>query len=316
MKKIIPTLISAIIITTLLVLSLVFNNYNLNQVQLKTLNIIIIVCISSILYCFIAGELSRNNSQMDKLWSILPIVYVLIILIMGKFKLRLVLYSIVVIIWGVRLTINFAKKGAYKLKFWEGEEDYRWRILRDKKPFNNKLIWGVFDLFFISIYQNVLVLSLTFPMLVVMQDGNSFNFIDVISISFACAFLLLETIADKQQWHFQETKKAKLKEGKALEELEYPYNLGFNTIGLWSRFRHPNYLGEQGIWLSLYLLTVASGYSTAIFSWSLIGPLLLVFLFMGSSSLAENISSSKYPRYKDYQEQVFKYLPIKKYKNI
>ena len=315
MKKKIPMIIGGIVIITLSVLCAVFNNFNLDEVQLKTLKIIAIVCAISVGYCFIAGELSRNNSQMDKLWSILPIIYALIILIMGKFKLRLVLYSIVVIIWGVRLTINFAKKGAYKLKIWEGEEDYRWKILRAKKPFTNKFIWAAFDLFFISAYQNILVLSLVFPMLVVMQDGNSFNIVDIISIVFACSFLLLETLADKQQWHFQEAKKAKLKEGKTLEELDYPYNLGFNTIGLWSRFRHPNYLGEQGIWISLYLLVMGSGYSTSIFSWSLIGPLLLVFLFMGSSTLAENISSSKYPKYKDYQEQVFKYLPIKKYKD-
>ena len=315
MKKILPMIIGGLVIITLIVLSTIFNNFNLDETQLKTLKIISIVCFVSVMYCFIAGELSRNNSQMDKLWSVLPIIYALIILIMGKFKLRLVLYSIVVLIWGVRLTINFAKKGAYKLKFWEGEEDYRWKILRAKKPFNNKLVWGAFDLFFISAYQNILVLSLVFPMLVVMQDGNSFNVVDVISLTFACSFLLLEVVADKQQWHFQETKKAKLKEGKVLEELEYPYNLGFNTVGLWSRFRHPNYLGEQGIWVSLYLLVMASGYSTYIFSWSLIGPLLLILLFMGSSTLAEGISSSKYPKYKDYQEQVFKYLPIKKYKN-
>ena len=40
---------------------------------------------------------------------------------------------------------------------------------------------------------------------------------------------------------------------------------------------------------------------------------LLVLLFLGSSTLSESISSSKYPLYKDYQEKVFKYLPIKKY---
>ena len=221
MKKILPMIIGGLVIITLIVLSTVFNNFNLDEVQLKTLKIISIVCFVSVMYCFIVGELSRNNSQMDKLWSVLPIIYALIILIMGKFKLRLVLYSIVVLIWGVRLTINFAKKGAYKLKFWEGEEDYRWKILRAKRPFNNKLVWGAFDLFFISAYQNILVLSLVFPMLVVMQDGNSFNVVDVISLTFACSFLLLEVVADKQQWHFQETKKAKLKEGKVLLHL-YP----------------------------------------------------------------------------------------------
>ena len=92
-----------------------------------------------------------------------------------------------------------------------------------------------------------------------------------------------------------------LKEGKTLEELEGPYNLGFNTVGLWGRMRHPNYLGEQGIWISLYIMTIGAGVAVnGIFHWSIIGPLFLILLFSGSSTLAESISSSKYPLYQDY----------------
>ena len=41
----------------------------------------------------------------------------------------------------------------------------------------------------------------------------------------------------------------------------------------------------------------------------------LILLFMGSSAFGESISSRKYPKYKEYQEQVFKYLPLRKYKD-
>lgn len=33
--------------------------------------------------------------------------------------------AILVNLWGIRLTLNFARKGGYSWKFWEGEEDYR-----------------------------------------------------------------------------------------------------------------------------------------------------------------------------------------------
>ena len=36
-------------------------------------------------------------------------------------------------------------------------------------------------------------------------------------------------------------------------------------------------------------------------------------LFMGSSMLGERISSSKYPMYRDYVQQVHKYLPSRRY---
>ena len=106
-----------------------------------------------------------------------------------------------------------------------------------------------------------------------------------------------------------------LNEGKSLEELPEPFNKGFNTLGLWNRSRHPNYLGEQGFWLSLYLVVIASGMvSYHFFSYTLVGPLLLVLIFLGSSSLQESISSKKYPEYSNYISKVSKYIPLWKYR--
>ena len=127
--------------------------------------------------------------------------------------------------------------------------------------------------------------------------------------------IVYETVADSQQMKFQTEKHRMLKEGKKLEELPEPYNLGFNTVGLWNVSRHPNYFAEQAIWVCLYLFAIAAGVvEYGIFNWTIIPCLLLILLFMGSSVLGEAISSSKYPLYKDYQKKVFKYLPIIRYK--
>ena len=314
MKKMISTIISVIVILTLIVLSLIFSNYALSSNQKETMIILLIICGSSVLYCFVVGEITRNNSQMDKLWSVLPIIYTWVIAIKSGFNFRCLIFAIIVTLWGVRLTYNFALKGAYKLKFWSGEEDYRWKILREKKYFKNKFIWALFDLFFISIYQNALVLAICFPSLVIMDSVKAFNLLDLIPIILALAFLTLEMIADIYQWNFHKIKKALLLEYGSLDNMPHPFNLGFNTTGPWGYMRHPNYLGEQGIWLSLALFLISAGIGTyLIFNWSLVGPLLLVFLFLGSSTLGEKISSSKYPYYVIYQQQVFKYLPIRKF---
>ena len=45
---------------------------------------------------------------------------------------RLVMMAVLVTLWGIRLTYNFSRRGAYTWKFWTGEEDYRWEVLRQK----------------------------------------------------------------------------------------------------------------------------------------------------------------------------------------
>ena len=314
MKKYLGSIIAVMVVLTLSVLGFVFNGIKLSQLQLDTLLILVIVCGASVLYCFIVGELTHNNSQMDKLWSILPIAYVWIIAIKGDFNFRLLVYAILVTLWGIRLTFNFARKGAYSIKFWTGEEDYRWQVLRQKPGLNNKFTWALFDLFFISLYQNALVLAICFPALAAMGSVAPWGVFDYIGTFSASAFLLLETVADEQQWKFHQNKKKLLSEGKPLQEIEEPYSKGFNTTGIWKRSRHPNYLGEQGFWMCLYFFAIASWNVThGFFSWTLIGPLFLVFLFLGSSAFGEGVSNSKYPEYKYYLCYVSKYLPLRKY---
>ena len=314
MKRIFGTAAAVIVVLGLLAAGLFFSNYQLTERQLQTLKILLIVCAASVAYCFIVGELTQNFSQMDKLWSLLPIAYAWIVAAMSGMKLRTVVYALIVTAWGIRLTVNFARKGAYRLKFWTGEEDYRWSIVRNTRFFKPKFAWTLFDLFFISFYQNALVLGITLPGLAAMESTAAFGAWDIAATVLAVLFLILETVADEYQWRFHQTKKRLLSGGKALETLPKPYDLGFNTTGPWSRMRHPNYLGEQGIWLSLYLFAVGAGAaSRGVFHWSAAGPLLLILLFMGSSMLGESISSEKYPRYRDYIAQVYKYLPLRKF---
>ena len=306
-------LVGSLIAVSLIVCPLlyIFVGPVLDASQLETLKILLYICGGSALFCFVVGELTHNNSQMDKLWSLLPIAYTWVIAIKGGMDTRLVVMAVLATLWGARLTFNFARKGAYKLKFWEGEEDYRWPVLRAKKEFQPHWKWMAFNLFFISIYQNALVLIITFPALVLMGVDVPFGWVDALAAVLMFGFILYETIADEQQWAFQTTKWRMIKEGKKLEELPAPYNKGFNTVGLWSRSRHPNYFAEQGTWCAFYVFTIGGG--IGIINWSIAGALLLIVLFLGSSAFAEEISGSKYPEYARYCQQVSLFFPGKKY---
>lgn len=314
MKHNIGIIIIVLITLTLSVLGFVLGGFQLSDLQVETLVILLIVSGGSMAYCFIVGEITGNNSQMDKLWSVLPIVYAWIVVFKSGMNIRLSVIAVLITLWGVRLTYNFAKKGAYSLKFWSGEEDYRWVVLREDPKLNKKWKWALFDLFFISIYQNTLVLAITLPLLAAMESTVAFGIVDGVIASILLGLIVLETIADKQQMAFQTKKYALLEEGKTLEELPSPYNKGFATEGLWGRSRHPNYFSEQSIWVVVYLFTISAGVTTYfLFNWTLVGSMFLILLFLGSSSFSEGISMKKYPEYKEYITKVSKYVPFRKY---
>ncbi len=314
MKKMNITLMATLLVLSIIVCPVLYFTVGpaLDETQLETLKIIGIIAGCSAAFCFIVGEATGNNSQMDKLWSLLPIAYTWVIAVKGGMNARLVVMAILATVWGIRLTVNFARKGAYSLRFWEGTEDYRWAIVRSGPAFKKRWAWTLFDLGFICIYQNALVLMTTFPALVAMKSDAPFGWIDCVAAALMLGFIIWETVADEQQWAFQTKKWAMINEGKKLEELPAPYNKGFNTTGLWGRSRHPNYFGEQSIWASFYLFSIGAG--TGIINWSIIGALLLIVLFQGSSALAEEISGGKYPEYEKYCSSVPRFFPGKKYK--
>ena len=315
MKKVI--FIAIVIILVGLIIACPFLYFlfgpRLDQNQLDTVLILMIIASCSALYCFVVGEITGNNSQMDKLWSLLPIAYVWVIAGKGGMSPRLVIMAIITTLWGIRLTFNFARKGAYKLRFWEGKEDYRWEIVRGNKLLKPHWKWVLFNLFFICIYQNIVVLFTCLPAVIVMSSTVELGWVDYLATGFALFFLIFETVADEQQYDFQTVKWRMLGEGKRLEELPEPFRKGFNTTGLWGVSRHPNYLGEQGFWVFFYVFTIGGG--IGVFNYSAIGALLLITLFLGSSTLTEGISSSKYPEYSEYMSKVSRYFPWRKYDN-
>lgn len=257
-------------------------------------------------YCFLVSEITKNYSQVDKLWSLLPLVYVWYVAWQGEFSQRLIFMAILVTLWGARLTYNFALKGAYRLRFWEGEEDYRWSILRAKKEFQPGWKWSLFNLFFISIYQNGLILLFTLPAVVAYDGRNTpLGTLDFIAGGLMLGFIIWEAIADRQQWVYQSQKWRAIEQGVELTEDQ---KRGFLNKGLWALSRHPNYFGEQAIWISFYLFSVAA--SGQWINWSLTGALLLVLLFQGSADFSEEISAGKYPEYKSYQKKVSKFIPL------
>jgi len=83
---------------------------------------------------------------------------------------------------------------------------------------------------------------------------------------------------------------------------------GFIDTGLWGVVRHPNYAAEQAIWIVFYFFSVAA--TGRWINWSVMGAILLVLLFLGSSNFSESISSGKYPEYVEYKRHIPRFIPF------
>lgn len=255
--------------------------------------------------CFVLGELSRNNSQVDKLWSVVPIIYTWYITIGGGWTPRMVLMSVLVTLWGSRLTYNFARRGGYSWKFWTGSEDYRWEILRQKPGFQNRFVWLLFNLLFICGYQMTLIYLFSLPILTCLSEGaTAIGWLDGVLASVFIGLVYIEWRADREQYVFQTEKHRRINAGEPLEK----YAHGFVRSGLWSVVRHPNYAAEQAIWVVFYLFSIVA--TGEWINWSIAGCLLLLILFKSSSDFSESISATKYPEYKHYQATVPRFWPL------
>ena len=254
----------------------------------------VVIAAAACAFAWIASLATGDTSWVDRMWSIVPVIYVWVFAAAARLtNPRLDVMAILVTLWGVRLTYNFARKGGYS-----GVEDYRWAVLRSSmRPWQFQL----FNLFFIVLYQNALLVLITLPALTAYQHrSTSFGVLDAL---LTLLFLLCtcgETVADQQQWDFQQWKSAEIRAGRTP-------NPRFLQSGLFRFSRHPNYFFELAQWWVAFLFGVVAARSVV--EWTVIGPVLLTLLFVGSTRFTEQISLSHYPEYELFQRSTSAVVP-------
>jgi steroid 5-alpha reductase family enzyme len=245
--------------------------------------------------CWILSLLTANYSQVDRIWSLAPPLYVCLFAADAGFvDTRLNLMAAVTLLWGVRLTYNFARKGGYR----RDGEDYRWPVLRARlRPWQFQLMNATF----IAPFQNLLLLLIALPASVAWHGrGSPLNSLDYAAAAAFLVFLTGETVADQQQWRFQAAKRRRQERGA-------PADPEFVTTGLFRYSRHPNFFCEQAMWWTFYVFAVAA--SGSWLNPSIAGAVLLTLLFQGSTRLTEQLTLAKYPAYAAYQRATSRLIP-------
>ncbi|OQE28555.1 hypothetical protein PENSTE_c003G01942 [Penicillium steckii] len=290
---------------------------SLKEVYLATNPLVSAVALGSVLAAifFLAAEINRNYSQVDRFWSILPTMYNVHFAawarLAGIRTQTLDTIAFISILWSARLTFNYWRKGGYQI----GSEDYRWQIVRSKV--NSVFLFTIFNFAFIAIAQSLLLLLITCPSYVFVIIANSqgtenFGLPDLAFSRAALFFIIIEYFADQQQWNFQTAKQQYQKTARIEADNKDQYSpedleRGFVVSGLWSWSRHPNFVAEQAVWLTLYLWAC---YRTETYlQWSGLGIAGYIILFQASTRLTEWITAGKYSEYPEYQARVGRFLP-------
>lgn len=226
-----------------------------------------------------------NASIVDIFWGAgFVLVNMFYVFHLEKIEPRNLLVSVLVLIWGLRLTMYLAYRNIGK------GEDYRYQEFR--KNYGEKRYWW-FSYFQVFLLQGVLILIISLPLFGVHYSGFSapLFWLDYLAILTWAIGFIFEAGGDYQLYRFKKNQKNK---GKVL-----------NT-GFWKYTRHPNYFGDVLVWWSYGLFSIAAGGY-----WQVIGAIFMTFLIIKVSGVAllEKTLLNTKPKYKEYVEKTNSFFP-------
>ena len=228
-----------------------------------------------------------NASFYDPYWSVQPVIILpLLVLQVGKLNLTSILLCVVVVLWGVRLTLNW-------ISTFHGlhEQDWRYDQIKDRTG----IFYPIVNLVGIQLMPTLVVLACIAPAVFVIVRTHGFSPLILPGLFVSLLGLSLEAIADHQMSDFRKN---------------HPDRMAIIREGLWKYSRHPNYLGEILMWWGVYLVCLAVDPS----AWMLgLGAFLNTSLFWFISiPMAEKRLAEYKEGFFEYQQQTRRLLLIPK----
>lgn len=190
--------------------------------------------IAATLLVWLTGLILRNASLYDPYWSVTPpVLFIGFAAVSGGFGAVGIVYLAVFLIWGIRLTLNWAQG-------WRGliHQDWRYTMLREKSP----KLWLLTNLFGINLFPTLIVFTGLYPAYLTTLQPVSASALTFIGAAVCLGAATLQAVSDAQLRRFR----------------TQPEHAG-TTIrsGLWKYSRHPNYLGEVSFWWGVWLIQLS-----------------------------------------------------------
>ena len=243
--------------------------------------------IAATLTIFLCSYIFKNSSFYDAYWSVAPIFIAATLMLTGtdgNLSREVIVLSLICL-WGVRLTWNWGYG-------WQGvhHEDWRYIQLQDQ---TGRFYWPV-SLLGIHLFPTAIVFLGCIPIFSVFSNPTPLNGYDVLALLIMTTAIALEAEADRELHRFRATR---TRSDEILKS------------GVWAWCRHPNYLGEIGFWIGLFLFGYATlGGATDLMK---VGPagMLLLFTIISIPMIDKKLISSK-PDYAAHKDNSFALIPF------
>ena len=237
---------------------------------------------------FVFSRLYKNSSFYDAYWSVIPpliaLYWTMAATAQGIDMTRAWLVVILVWLWGVRLTANWAT-------FWPGLEHEDWRYGPIK---TNAGKWNALaDFSAIHLFPTVIVFAACLPIYAaVAMDARPLNALDYLAAAVTLIAILIELVSDIQLHRFLTHRKS----GEIMK------------TGLWALSRHPNYFGEWLFWAGLALFGLAAVPSA--WFWVVPGAFAMLVMFLVASiPMIDKRSVERRPEYQAHMARVSGFVP-------
>ncbi len=237
---------------------------------------------------FIHSFAFGNSSFVDAFWSVAPAVIGVYWIASAGDGLastaRQVVVLALVLWWGAGLTWNWARG-------WDGlaHEDWRYVDLRES---TGRLYWAV-SLLGIHLLPACWLFLGCLPLYPALAVGTRpWGWLDGLACLVTVSAIACEQLADRQLHRFRSSR---------------PEPEAILDTGLWSLSRHPNYLGEMGLWWGLFLFGLAAAPA---YWWTGIGAASITLMFRYVSlPMIETRMLGRRPAFAERQRQVGMVLP-------
>jgi len=235
---------------------------------------------------FALAMAAGNSSLYDPYWSVAPAVIVVAwVAAPGGVPARKAPLVLLVLVWAVRLTANWARS-------WRGFSHEDWRYVRIREQTRGRLPWWLVSLAGVHLVPTLVVFAGLLAVWPAVTGAARLGPLDAVAAVVTVAAIAVETVADRQLQRFA---------GDPAHRAQVA------DRGLWRYSRHPNYLGEIGFWWGMWLFGLAAAPS---WWWTVAGPIAMVLLFtFVSVPMMDRRSLERRPAYAEHMRRVPALLP-------